>query len=130
MPAKHGNTNALKHGLYAKSFTPQEKKDLAKMPLDNLSQEIALLRAVIARAWKVLEASTPGSEADSEAYATYARTLASFTVAITQLGQLTRTHAILTGSYTPIDDALAEALAGFDPYYSQDDNNSDLSTKL
>jgi uncharacterized protein YjcR len=38
--APKGNTNALKHGLYAKLYSPEQKADLKKMALDDLAHEI------------------------------------------------------------------------------------------
>ena len=47
MAPRKGNTNALKHGLYSRRFTDTEKQLLKKMDVDDLRQEIALLRVVV-----------------------------------------------------------------------------------
>ncbi len=55
MPGKKGNTNALKHGLYASHFTEAQRKGLKGMPPTDSDQEIALLRATIDRILTMIE---------------------------------------------------------------------------
>jgi hypothetical protein len=43
--APHGNKNALKHGLYAKHYIPQNRNDLEGMPPLESLPEIYMLRA-------------------------------------------------------------------------------------
>ena len=109
MPGKSGNTNALKHGLYAKSFTKSEVAGLRRMPSDDLRQEIALLRVVITRMFTKSE-----GEKDLELAAKAMNTLSN---AITTLNTTIRTHALLTGTYSPLDDALAGALLD-EPFFT------------
>ena len=113
MPAKAGNTNALKHGLYAKRFQPDEVKSLRKMPFDDLRQEIALLRITLDRIAGLLEHAP---DDDTKIKYISAATTASLAVAT-----LVRAHSILAGTYTPLDDALEKALLEIDPYYRHDD---------
>ncbi len=40
MGAPKGNTNALKHGLYAKHYTPAERAELRRMLPDDLQHEM------------------------------------------------------------------------------------------
>ena len=47
MPAPKGNKNALKHGLYAKHYTEQQKKDLQKTPPLEAFDEINMLRSTL-----------------------------------------------------------------------------------
>ena len=44
MGAPKGNKNALKNGLYAKHFTPEEREGLRKMKPEDSTQEIYVLR--------------------------------------------------------------------------------------
>lgn len=132
MAAPRGNTNALRHGLYARSYTKEQISDLGKMPFNDIRQEIAALRVVISKALLVLDAAEPatainadGAEKPSGAdeRIAYAKLLASTTTAITQLAQLARTQAILSGDDSPLNRALDDALSGLDPYYTHDDTN-------
>lgn|GEM_PF-1993307 len=44
-----GNTNALRHGFYASVFEPEEIRSLGKTTLNELTDEISLLRILIKR---------------------------------------------------------------------------------
>ncbi len=48
--APKGNHNALKHGLYAKHYTPEILPELQNMPTDDCLMELAAGRAALARA--------------------------------------------------------------------------------
>lgn len=113
MPGKRGNTNAVKHGIYVKHFNEQDIKDLRKMPFDDLRQEIAYLRVSLDRLAALIKNTT-----DDDAKARYYNVATNTAQAI---GTLIRTHSILAGTYTPLDDALERALTEIDPYYTQDD---------
>jgi hypothetical protein len=53
--APKGNTNALKHGLYAKHFTPAEREHLGKMsPMDSI-HEVHLLRLTLEKVLSMIE---------------------------------------------------------------------------
>lgn len=104
-----GNTNALKHGLYAKRFTKAERAGLRHMVPGDLEAEIYMLRAVTDRILAQIETATEDAEA-------YAKLINSLTAAVTTLNTTMRTHAILAGTYTPLDDALTQALADLDDY--------------
>ena len=113
MAGAKGNTNALKHGLYAKRYKPDEVKSLRKMPFDDLRQEIALLRVTLDRISGLLEKAQ-----DDETKIKYTTAATNAALAI---ATLIRSHSILAGTYTPLDDALEKALMSLDPYYTQDD---------
>ncbi len=102
-----GNKNALKHGLYARRFTKPEISALKKMDPASLEAEIHLLRVVADRILARLEAATDDSDA-------YTKLTNSLTNAITALNTTARTHALLMGAYTPLDDALINALEELD----------------
>ena len=116
MAPRPGNLNALKHGLYAKRFTKEERKSLGQMPDNDLRQEIALLRVVADRILK----SFAEIENDADAQA---KTASALTAAITALNTTVRTHALLTGQYSPLTDADDEAILSFDPF--KNDERSD-----
>jgi len=115
---KPGNTNAYKHGLYAKRFAKEEVTALKKMPADDLRQEIALLRVVIDRMLKISEGISDAEVA--------AKIMTSLSTAITTLNSTVRTHALMSGNYQPLDDALAGALDDV-PFYEQTSDKAEVS---
>ena len=115
MSGTKGNTNALKHGLYAKHFTPEERAGLRKMkPKDSL-HEMYLLEIVIndlfeqhIRERQRLKAlGEPGQPVDVEPLT---RLDNSLSLAITALNGTKRTHALLNGTDATSNDAFDEAL--------------------
>jgi hypothetical protein len=118
MPAKTGNTNALKHGLYAKRFRAEELKDLRQMPADDLRAEIALLRVTLSRITSLIE--------DTEDADIKTRYINAATNAALAIATLARTHAILTGKYNPLEEALIAALSQTSPYHDNRENQSPL----
>src|SRR5918912_99913 len=61
--ARPGNRNALRHGLYSGSLTPEEKLDLvAARAVEGVDEEIAVTRLMILRALRQ-------QDAPAEAYA-------------------------------------------------------------
>ena len=108
--APRGNANAYKHGLYAKRFTDDQIKDLRRMPLDDLRQEIAMLRVIIDR---MLELCLQDQDIEI-----IAKTTNSLSIAVSTLNTTIRTHALMTGTYQPLDEALAAALDEV-PFYTQ-----------
>lgn len=48
-PARPGNRNALKHGLYSDRLTDEEKALLQLMPVGNLDEEVRLARVLLMR---------------------------------------------------------------------------------
>ena len=61
--ARPGNRNALRHGLYSRTLTPEEKLDLmAARAVEGVDEEIAVTRLMILRALRQ-------QDAPSEAYA-------------------------------------------------------------
>ncbi len=55
MAPKRSNTNALKHGLYAKHFTPDERLAMGHMPPLEALQEIHMLRITLDRILSLIE---------------------------------------------------------------------------
>lgn len=54
-PARPGNRNALKHGLYSDRLTDEEKALLELMPVGNLDEEIRLARVLLMRTMEAEE---------------------------------------------------------------------------
>ena len=55
MTPKHKNTNALKHGLYSRHYTDEERKHLEQMPPLESEHEIHMLRSTIDRILSLIE---------------------------------------------------------------------------
>jgi hypothetical protein len=79
------------------------------MPESDLRQEIALLRVVVDRVLTAFAAI----EDDADALA---KTATALTAAVLALNTTMRTHALLSGDYSPLADADDEAILAFDPY--------------
>ena len=113
--AQPGNTNALKHGLYAQHFTKAQRLKLKRMPAADLTFEIAALRTV---AEEIL-AALKQNNADPDVLAKLANSL---TNAMTTIAHLSRTHALLSGGDNALAAAIEEALNDFDPYQPPEDS--------
>jgi hypothetical protein len=115
MGAPKGNKNALKNGLYAKHFTPEEREGLRKMKLEDSSHEMSVLEVVIDDLFeqhiqererlKMLQQQ--GQPVDRETLTKLDNSLA---LAITALNGTKRTHAQLNGTDRASNDAFDEAL--------------------
>jgi hypothetical protein len=105
MPAKKGNTNALKHGLYAQRFTDIDRTQLRAMSESDLRFEIAMLRVTIDRILGELEKS----RAMDKRLPLYG----SLMNAVTTLNTTVRTHALLNGDDDHTLVAIEEALSAF-----------------
>jgi hypothetical protein len=107
--AKPGSTNPLKYGPYARQISRAEQASLRKMPVEDLLQEISVLRIFIGR---LLDLAS-GQE-DIEAVTKIAGSLSQL---IKTLNTSLRTHMLLAGD--PVSDwdkALAGALED-EPFY-------------
>ncbi len=102
MGARKGNHNALKHGFYAKHFSPEELKTLHKTPED-LQAQIDILTVYGNRITKDLAAKETYSEADLRKM----HTLMKIFIAI---GTLKRDQAFLFGKVSSADRVIEEAL--------------------
>ena len=106
MPGTPGNTNAIKHGLYAKHFTRKERSALKNVdPLD-LSYEIAALRVAADRLFSLIERT---EDADTQA-----KLHNSLTLALSEIGGLAARLGLLTGKESDLNDAIDEALSDVD----------------
>ena len=115
MAAPKGNTNALKHGLYAKRYSREEQAGLRKMPPEDYRHEIYMMRVAVKNVFEIhselhkmvermLEADQP---ADIVALATITNSLA---LAVTALNTTARTYALFSGTDSGMEDAYDEAL--------------------
>lgn len=102
MPRK-GNTNALKHGLYAQRFTEIERGHLKRMPELDLAQEVALLRVTIDR---IMQKAESAEKIDDKA-----KLWNSLTLALTALTTMVRTQNLITGNNKETEQAILDALA-------------------
>ena len=115
MSGTKGNTNALKHGLYAKHFTPEQRAGLQKMKPQDSTHEMYVLEVIIGDLFEqhilereqVKKLREQGKPVDLEALTRLDNSLA---LAITALNGTKRTHALLNGTDATSNDAFDEAL--------------------
>ena len=107
MGAPKGNTNALKHGLYAKQFNESQRLGLRKMAWDDFRHEEFAHRAVGACIFRLLQVLLAEETPDIDQVVKLANSLARNTEST---GTSARTHALFNRPDTVIEDALSEAL--------------------
>ena len=115
MGAPKGNKNALKNGLYAKHFTPEEREGLRRMKPEDSTQEMYVLQVIISDLFEehirerelVKKLREQGKKADLEALIELDNSLA---LVITALNGTKRTHALFNGTDVTSNDAFDEAL--------------------
>ena len=115
MGAPKGNSNALKHGLYAKHFNPEEVTELRRMSPDDYRHEIALMRVAVRNVFNIqksLYEKMAGMQGDEKTKIVeeLAKITNSLATAVTALSTLGRTHAWLSGNDEEANDAFQEAL--------------------
>jgi uncharacterized protein YjcR len=101
MGAPKGNTNALKHGLYAKHFTAEEQATLRKMAPDDVFEIHAHVRKMME------EAVRNNQQVDVQALAQITNTLS---LAMTALNTTARTYALFAGTEPSFNEDFEEAL--------------------
>jgi hypothetical protein len=115
MGAPKGNSNALKHGLYAKHFNPDEVNELRDMSPVDYRHEIAVMRVAVRNVFNIQKslyekmASMQGDE-KAGVVEELAKITNSLALAVTALGTMARTHAWLSGNDEVENDAFQEAL--------------------
>ena len=115
MGAPKGNTNALKHGLYAKHFSPEEQERLRRMSPEDYRHEILMMRVAANNVFEIQvylhkmveEAMRTNQPINVEALA---QTTNSLALAVTALNTTARTHALFNGTDTTLNDDHDEAL--------------------
>ena len=119
MSAPKGNSNALRHGLYAKHYTPEQRKELSQMDYDDLRHEINSARIVASDILKIHYQIMAGEKVDHDQLA---KNVGSFCNILERIGLTVARYSILTGSNPGLNDSLAEALATL-PMYEDEENN-------
>ena len=115
MGAPKGNTNALKHGLYAKHFTPEQQARLRRMSTEDYRHEIHMMRLasdnlfdIQIRMYQLVdEAMRTGKPIDVIGLAQISNSLS---LAMTALNTTARTHALFNGTDTSLNDDFEDAL--------------------
>jgi len=119
MAAPKGNTNALKHGLYSKHYSAEERKELKQMPWDDLSFEIMAARSKAEKAQALVKTELSMSQPDTDKIIAL---LNAWDVALRTVAHLANRIASLTGENTTLNDSLAAALAAL-PAFAEDDHD-------
>ncbi len=104
---KKGNTNALKHGLYAKQFNENQRQGLRRMKWDDFRHEEFLHRAIGEGIFKILQALLAKKTPDIDQVVKMVNALS---INTTTTSTSARTHAMLNGRDEELGDALSEAL--------------------
>jgi hypothetical protein len=107
--APKGNANALKHGLYAKHFKPEEKVELRQMAWNDLLYEILGSRSM---AEKAMELANREMAVPAPDVAKVVALINTWTSAVTSISLAAARYGVLTGENANLNDSLAEALAG------------------
>jgi len=107
MGAPKGNTNALKHGLYARQFNEDQRLGLRKMAWDDFRHEEFAHRSVGAGIFRLLQALLAQEMPDIEQVIKLADCLSRITIST---GTAARTYSILSGEDKQMEDALEQAL--------------------
>ena len=123
MPRKRGgqpgNTNALKHGLYAGIFKKDELTALASVSSLDLTPEAELLRVAIRRTMEAID-----REGENLAFSEQVACLRTLTLSLTCLSRLARSAGPVSTLRSQLDQALQEALQRIDPYETGGKNAS------
>ena len=101
--APFGNTDALKHGFYARAFKAGEHADLDAMLAEGLQDEISMLRIATRRVIEFIDEFQSPKEAVA--------TLGALGLAAIRLSTLLRTQKLLSGGEHDTAAALSQALA-------------------
>jgi hypothetical protein len=115
MGAPKGNTNALRHSLYAKVYKPEDKAGLRRMATEDYRHEIHMLRVVIKNLFEIQAQLHEQVErllltnqpCDVEPLAKIANSLS---LAVTSLNTTARTQALFSGTDKGLEDAFDQAL--------------------
>jgi hypothetical protein len=124
MGAPKGNTNALKHGLYAKRFSPEEIAGLRKMPPTDLRHEFYMMRVAVRNTFEIQQRirarlDSPAGFNNPEDEEALAKITNSLALAVTALNTTARTMALFDGTDSTLNDPLDEALSSL-PIFLED----------
>ena len=102
--AQPGNTNALKHGFYSRTFRNLEESDLDFLS-EGLSDEIAMVRVALRRFFDLFQNES------SDDLVSWSVALGTLGMTSTRLASLLRTQTILEGgAASDVAAALSDAL--------------------
>jgi hypothetical protein len=115
MGAPKGNTNALKHGLYAKHYSGEEQAELRNMSTEDFRHEIYMLRVAIKNIFELQgelrKAIQDVHEAEvRELIDALTKITNSLSLAVTALSTMARTHALINGKDQAVNDTFEQAL--------------------
>ena len=105
MAAKKQNTNALKHGLYARHYTKDEQASLQQMPPLESLHEIHMLRSTLDRILTMIESC---DDEDRKVKLLNALFLGS-----QRLANAMRTHTLLVGNNQELLTSFWQAVESF-----------------
>jgi len=114
--APKGNCNALKHGLYAKHYTPEQKEELRQMEHGDLRHEINVARMILSDIVKIHKQIMAGKQVDIEKLTKLDNSACN---AIDKVSLCATRYAILNGENVNLNDSLTEALEGL-PLHEED----------
>ena len=120
--APRGNCNALKHGLYAKHYTEEQKNEMKQMGHRDLRHEINAARMIVSDIIKLHAGLMRGEQVDIDKITKLDNSACN---AIDKVSLCATRHAILNGDCTSLNDSLTEALEGLplhetDPRYEEE----------
>jgi len=101
--APSGNLNALKHGFYSHLFRKIELGDLQAIPLDDLQDEIGMLRVLIRR---VMELARDVQDLDQAL-----RLLSTLSLATANLSRLVKTQRLISSDFSEFDATVDEVIS-------------------
>jgi hypothetical protein len=111
--AQADNTNALKHGFYAKRFKPEQKKRLDSQDPKDVTAEINLIRVCVDNLLdelsfkEITRTDNNGTEFRDSHYLSQLNTL---TLMVTSVSGLIRTDYLIKGKTEGIETPIMEAL--------------------
>jgi hypothetical protein len=114
--APKSNTNALKHGLYAKQFNDDQRLGLKRMAWDDFRHEEFAHRVIGVQIFMLLNEKLAVQHPDIDQVVKLSN---SFAICTTTTGTHARTHAHLNGMDEQQGDALSEALSDV-PFFLDD----------
>lgn len=104
-----GNTNALKHGLWANRINKDEAKRLKAMPITNIEGEIAYLRIVTSRLALILEKNGFSYKSTTLPDEETIHALYTLNMTMGRLLTYVKTHALLSGDFDTYEREMEEA---------------------
>ena len=105
MPPRKGNTNALKHGLYARHYNESKRTQLGEMPPLESLHEIFMLRSTLDDILSMIEACDDDDRK--------VRLYNALFLGAQRLSNAMRTHTLLIGDNQELLTSFWEAIEAF-----------------